>query len=121
MKSCGRNDLAELRKLIRIGSYKVKITRPGKVLFPEDGITKGDLIEYYRRIARWMLPHLRARPLMLQRYPDGIDKPGFFQKASARYYPDWIETAIVEKAGGIVNHVICENVQHWCTLRIRRA
>jgi DNA primase len=62
----------------------VKITRPGKVLFPEDGITKGDLIEYYRRIARWMLPHLRAHPLMLQRYPDGIDKPGFFQKASAR-------------------------------------
>jgi bifunctional non-homologous end joining protein LigD len=95
---------------MRIGSYDVKITRPGKILFPEDGITKGDLIEYYRRIARWMLPHLRGRPIMMQRYPDGIDKPGFFQKAAARYYPDWIETATVEKVGGTVKHVICENV-----------
>lgn len=95
---------------MRIGSYEVKVTRPGKVLFPEDGITKGDLIEYYRRIARWMLPYLRGRPLMMQRYPDGIDKPGFFQKAAARYYPDWIETVTVEKVGGTVKHIICENV-----------
>jgi bifunctional non-homologous end joining protein LigD len=93
-----------------IGSHEVRITRPSKVLFPEDGITKGDLIEYYRRVARWMLPHLRGRPLMMQRYPDGIDKPGFFQKAAARYYPNWIETATVKKVGGTVKHVICENI-----------
>ena len=94
---------------MRIGAYAVKITRPGKVLFPEDGITKGDLIEYYRRIARWMLPHLRGRPLMMERNPDGIDKPGFLQKAAARHYPDWIEKMTVGKVGGTVKHVICQN------------
>lgn len=121
MKSCGRNDLAELGKLIRIESYKVKITRPGKVLFPEDGITKRDLIDYYRRIARWMLPHLRARPLMLQRYPDGIDKPGFFQKASARYYPIGSKQPSLKKLAGSSNMLSAKTIQHWCTLRIRRA
>jgi bifunctional non-homologous end joining protein LigD len=87
----------------------VQITRPAEVLFPEDGITKRDLIEYYVRIAPWMLPHLRDRPLALERYPDGIDKPSFFQKAVASYYPDWIERVTVKKVGGKITHVVCNN------------
>jgi DNA primase len=78
----------------------VKITRPGKILFPQDGITKQDLIDYYRRIASWILPHLRGRPLALERYPDGIDKPGFFQRAASLYYPRWIETMTIKKNDG---------------------
>lgn len=65
------------------------------MLFPHDGIAKRDLVDYYQRIAPWMLPHLRERPLSLQRYPDGIDAPGFFQKNAASYYPDWIKTVVV--------------------------
>jgi bifunctional non-homologous end joining protein LigD len=78
----------------------VKITRPEKGLFPEDGIAKGDLIRYYRRISPWMLPHLEDRPLALERFPDGIEQPGFFQKAAAPYYPAWIRTVTVKKAEG---------------------
>jgi bifunctional non-homologous end joining protein LigD len=92
------------------GKRDVKITRPGKILFPQDGITKQDLIDYYRRIASWILPHLRGRPLALERYPDGIDKPGFFQKAASLYYPRWIETmTIKKKIGGTVRHVVCND------------
>ena len=61
--------MAERGETIRIGSYDVKITRPDKVLFPDDRITKRDLITYYRRIAPWMLPHLRGRPLTLGAFP----------------------------------------------------
>ena len=62
---------AEQAETIRVDGRDVKITRPEKVLFPEDGITKGDLIRYYQRIGPRMLPYLKGRPLALQRYPDG--------------------------------------------------
>jgi bifunctional non-homologous end joining protein LigD len=89
--------------------HEVKTTRPTKVLFPKDGITKGELIDYYRRIAPRMIPHLEGRPLAMQRFPDGIEKFGFFQKAAAPYYPQWIRKVTVKKAGGTVQHVICED------------
>jgi len=94
---------------IRVARYEVKVTNLTKVLFPRDGITKQDLIEYYQRIATWMLPHLRDRPLALERYPDGIDKQSFFQKEAAAYYPKWIERVTVKKVGGTVRHVVCNN------------
>jgi bifunctional non-homologous end joining protein LigD len=97
-------------EILRVDGHEVNITRPEKVLFPEDGITKGDLIRYYQRISPWMLPHLEGRPLALQRFPDGIDKASFFQKAAAPYYPAWIKKATVPKAGGTVKHVICGDV-----------
>src|SRR5437764_9464748 len=95
---------------VRIDGHDVKITRPGKILFPDDGITKGDLVRYYQRISPWMLPHVEGRPLALQRFPDGIDKPGFFQKAAAAYYPAWIKKVTVQKQGGTVKHVVCDDV-----------
>ena len=101
---------AEQAETIRIDGRDVKITRPEKLLFPEDGITKGDLIRYYQRIGPRMLPYLKGRPLALQRYPDGIAGPSFFQKAAAPYYPEWIETATVKKVGGTVKHVVCNDV-----------
>jgi bifunctional non-homologous end joining protein LigD len=97
-------------EIIRIGRHEVKLTHPEKLLFPEDGLTKRDLAEYYQRIAPWILPHLRDRPVTLERYPDGIEQPGFFQQAAAFYYPDWIKTVTVEKVGGTVRHVVCDDV-----------
>ena len=97
-------------QLVRAGGREVKISRPQKVLFPDDGITKQDLIDYYRRIASWILPHLRGRLLALERYPDGIDKPGFFQKTTPLYYPGWIKTVTIsKKTGGSVRHVVCDD------------
>jgi bifunctional non-homologous end joining protein LigD len=95
---------------VHLDGHEVKITRPDKVLFPEDGITKGDLIRYYERIGPRILPFLEGRPVSMQRFPDGIDKFAFFQKAAAAYYPAWIKTATVKKQGGTVKHVICDDV-----------
>jgi len=95
---------------LRFDGHQVDITHPEKVLFPEDRITKGDLIRYYQRVSPWMLAHLEGRPLSLQRFPDGIDKPGFFQKAAGAYYPGWINKVTVQKAGGTVKHVVCDDV-----------
>jgi bifunctional non-homologous end joining protein LigD len=82
------------------------ITHPEKVLFPDDGITKGELAAYYEAIAPVMLPHIRARPVTLERYHSGIGKPGFFQKDVAKGFPDWLERVEVPKKGGTVHHPI---------------
>jgi len=71
-------------------SDRVEITNPGKVLFPADGITKGELVAYYQTVAPRMLPLISGRPVTMQRFPDGIGKGGFLQKQIGRHFPDWI-------------------------------
>lgn len=90
---------------------EVEITRPERVLFPDDGFTKGDLISYYRDVGPWMLPYLKQRPLAMERYPDGIDQEGFFQKKVDRYYPDWLRKMIIKKVGGTVGQAICDDLR----------
>jgi bifunctional non-homologous end joining protein LigD len=84
----------------------VEITHPDKLLFPDDGITKGDLAAYYEHVAEWMLPHVKGRPVSMQRFPDGITGKGFFHKDTPDYFPDWIRRVEVPKANGVVTHVI---------------
>ncbi|MHC5262207.1 non-homologous end-joining DNA ligase [Streptomyces sp. UC4497] len=86
----------------------VEVQRPDKVLLPE-GITKKDLAEYYRAVAPFMLPHLRGRPLMLERHPDGLDGPRFMQKDTPDHYPDWVHRTEVPKEGGTVTHTVCDD------------
>ena len=95
--------------VVRVDRREIEISRPEKVLFPADGITKGELVEYYARIAPRMLPHLRDRPLTLERYPNGINTKRFFQKEVSSYFPKWIRTVTVEKVGGTVTHVVCND------------
>ena len=80
------------------------ITHPEKVLFPGDGITKGELAAYYESIAPLMLPHIRARPLTMERYPAGIGAKGFWQKDVSRGFPGWLERVEVPKKDGVVHH-----------------
>ena len=101
--------MPERGEIIRIGQHEVNITRPDKVLFPQDEITKRELVTYYRHIASWVLPHLRGRPLTLERFPDGIDGMRLIQKSASAYYPEWIKTVTVKKVGGTVRHVLCED------------
>jgi bifunctional non-homologous end joining protein LigD len=101
--------MADISGVIRVDRREIEISRPEKVLFPDDGITKGDLIEYYARIAPRMLPHLRDRPLTLERYPNGINTKRFFQKEVSSYFPEWIRTTTVPKAGGSVTHLVCND------------
>jgi bifunctional non-homologous end joining protein LigD len=72
-------------------SDRVKVTHPDKVLFPDDGITKADLADYYRSVAPVMLPLVSGRPVTMQRFPNGIGKGGFLQKQIGEYFPEWIE------------------------------
>jgi bifunctional non-homologous end joining protein LigD len=101
--------MSKSEELVEINGHEVKITRPDKALFPDEGITKRDVVDYYQRIAPWILPHLKERPLMLERYPDGIAGSRIVQKAASSYYPRWIKTVTVKKAGGTLRQVICED------------
>jgi bifunctional non-homologous end joining protein LigD len=97
------------QQAVRVGRRAVKVSNPGKVLYPDDGITKGDLVDYYRQVAEFMLPHLRGRPVAMERYPDGIGGERIFQKDVPRYFPDWIDRVEVEKEGGKLRQVLCED------------
>jgi bifunctional non-homologous end joining protein LigD len=87
------------------------ITHPEKILFPEDGITKGDLAAYYEAIAPVMLPHIKGRPVTMERYPAGIGKKGFWQKDVSKGFPAWLERVEVPKKDGVVHHPLVTDVQ----------
>ncbi|MBC2903081.1 non-homologous end-joining DNA ligase [Streptomyces cupreus] len=100
-------------RTVRAGRRTVEVHRSAKVLFPGDGdtkeYTKGDLVDYYRSVAPFMLPHLRGRPLMLERHPDGLGGPKFMQKNTPDSYPDWVTRVEVPKEGGTVCHTVCDD------------
>jgi bifunctional non-homologous end joining protein LigD len=87
------------------------ITHPEKILFPGEGITKGELASYYEAIAPVMLPHLRRRPITMERYHRGIAAPGFFQKDVSKGFPEWLERVEVPKHGGTVHHPIANDTR----------
>jgi bifunctional non-homologous end joining protein LigD len=94
---------------IEIGGHSIELSNTDKLLFPGDKISKGDVIDYYRRIAEVMLPYLEGRPLTMHRFPDGIEGEGFYQQAVSDYFPKWIEQVKVKKEGGQVSHVVCND------------
>jgi bifunctional non-homologous end joining protein LigD len=87
------------------------ITHPEKVLFPEDGITKGELAAYYEAIAPALLPHIRNRPVTMERYPAGIGTKGFWQKDVSKGFPDWLERVTVPKKDGTVHHPLVTDLR----------
>lgn len=82
----------------------VKISHPEKLLFPDDGITKGEVAAYYETVAEHILPHIRGRPITMERFNKGIGQEGFIQKSIGKGTPDWIERVEVPKKGGTVKH-----------------
>jgi bifunctional non-homologous end joining protein LigD len=86
-----RGAVADARRRWCDLSDRVRISHPDKVLFPDDGITKAELVDYYRTVAPAMLPTISGRPLTMQRFPNGIGRNGFLQKQIGDYFPDWIE------------------------------
>ena len=79
-------------------------------MFPDEGITKGELAAYYESAAPLMLPHLRQRPLTMERYPSGIGRKGFWQKDVSRGFPAWLERVEVPKKGGVVHYPLVNDV-----------
>ncbi len=96
---------------LQVGGRTVQVSSVTKPFFPAAGLTKGDLLAWYRDVAEVMLPHLRGRPLNLQRFPNGVDGHGFWQQGAADHFPDWVRTVTVERRGrgGTVDHVVCED------------
>lgn len=78
----------------------IDVSSVDKMLFPDDGITKGELVDYYARIAEVMFPYLVDRPVALKRFPDGLGAEGFFQKNVSRHFPSWLGRVAVDKRGG---------------------
>lgn len=99
--------------LLNINGQEVKITNPDRILFPKSHISKLDLINYYERIASIMLPHIKDRPLSMQRFPEGIQGEGFYQKDASEYFPAWIKRFDVEREDKdkVVHHVLCNDAQ----------
>jgi bifunctional non-homologous end joining protein LigD len=87
------------------------ITHPDKVLFPEDGITKGELAAYYEMIAPVMLPHIIGRPVTMERFHRGIGEKGFFQKNVVKGFPAWLERVEVDKKDGTVHHPVVRDIR----------
>lgn len=80
------------------------ISHPDKLLFPADGISKGELAAYYEHVAEVMLPHLRGRPVTMERFPAGIEQKGFMQKDVSKGFPEWLVRVEVPKKGGSVHY-----------------
>ena len=93
------------------------ITHPDKILFPDDGITKGEMAAYYEAIAPLMLPHLSGRPITMERYPSGISHKGFFHKDVSKGFPEWLERVEVPKKDGVVHHPLITDIKLHRSIR----
>jgi bifunctional non-homologous end joining protein LigD len=104
--------MARTTQTLEVGGRALTISNSDKVLWPQDGYTKGDLIGYYRAAAPYMLPELAGRPLTSQRYPDGIDGSSFFEKNAPKFLPEWVPTVTVESEfgrHGTVRFILCND------------
>ena len=96
---------------LEAGGRRVKLTNLGKVYWPEQGFTKGDLLAYYFNVARWILPHLSERPLTLRRMPDGIAGPSFFERHPPKGAPDWLfRCTVPAEDGHPAEHVVATDL-----------
>ncbi|MCD6055134.1 MAG: ATP-dependent ligase clustered with Ku protein LigD [Gammaproteobacteria bacterium] len=98
-------------KSVTADKHRIKVSHPDKLLFPQDRITKSDLISYYKEISPYLIPFLKDRPLTIQRFPDGIEEEGFFQQHAFAYFPTWFPTIkLPKKEGDVMEHMLCQDV-----------
>jgi len=89
----------------------LRISHPDKILFPADGITKGEVAAYYSAVAPLMLPHLRRRPITMERFPGGIGSKGFIQKDVSTGFPEWLKRVEAPKKGGTVHYPLANDAR----------
>lgn len=96
--------------IIEADGRRLEISNAGKVLFPADGITEGELAKYYASVAEAMLPQVRGRPIMMQRFPRGIREQPIIQQRAREHLPAWVKRATVERVGGgRITHAVIAN------------
>jgi len=100
-----------LEKEVKIDGHKLQLTNLKKVYFQDEGYTKGDVIEYYRSVAKYILPYLKGRPESLNRHPNGIDGESFYQKDIRDLPPDWVKTEMIysEHNEKDINYLVCND------------
>lgn len=98
-------------KIQKLGKQEVKLTNQNKIYFPNEGVTKGDMIAYYQKMSQYILPHLKDRPQSMNRFPNGINGLSFYQKDAGEETPGWIETQQVfsESSDKNINYILCNN------------
>jgi bifunctional non-homologous end joining protein LigD len=96
-------------KRIKVNGHQIVVKNADKLFFPEDGYTKWDMVEYYRRIAPFMLPYMQGRPVTMLRMADGIHGESFYQKDTPGYFPEWITRVAMPKEEGVTHYLLCEN------------
>jgi bifunctional non-homologous end joining protein LigD len=94
---------------IQVDGRTITLTHGDRVVFPQSGVMKSEIVEHYARVAPLMLPHVRGRPVMLQRFPGADGIATIYQKAIPSHFPDWIHRVTVPKVGGTVTHCIADN------------
>jgi bifunctional non-homologous end joining protein LigD len=94
---------ASSRQTVQVGGRTLAISNLDKILYPAAGFTKGEVLDYYARVAPMLLPHLRGRPLTRKRFPNGVDGPSFFEKNAPRGMPDWVRTVTLPVPGSTKN------------------
>ncbi|SMO85530.1 bifunctional non-homologous end joining protein LigD [Chryseobacterium rhizoplanae] len=109
--SSKKTEVSEKEKEITLDKHLIKLTNQDKIYFPKDGITKGNVIDYYQSVATYILPHLKNRPLSLNRFPNGIEEQGFYQKDAGDHIPDWIKTTQVysESNDKYIDYIYCND------------
>jgi bifunctional non-homologous end joining protein LigD len=95
--------------VVQVGGRELKLSNLQKVLYPETGFTKGELIDYYAGIAPVLLPHLKDRPLTVTRWPDGVEAKSFFQKQSPAHRPEWVRTATVPANDKPIDYTLADD------------
>src|ERR1044071_9683512 len=92
---------------VRVAGKPLKVSNVEKIFYPKVGFTKGQVIDYYIRISKWLLPHLKDRPLTLKRYPNGVEAPFFYEKRCPTFRPNWLKTAAIWSEGNHANIDFC--------------
>jgi bifunctional non-homologous end joining protein LigD len=98
--------VAQTRVEVEVEGRRLSLSNLDKVMYPQVGFTKGEVIDYYTRVSPALLPHLRGRPLTLKRYPDGVEGEYFYEKNCPSHAPDWVRK---ERIGGI-SYCICDDL-----------
>src|SRR5687768_2022705 len=94
---------------LEVDGRELSISNPDKILFPDDGITKAEMVGYYQRIAPRLVHHSAGRPVAMHRFPDGVGKGGFFQKQVGKHFPDWIPRVELSTREGSTEFVVIED------------
>ncbi|MEV5538281.1 non-homologous end-joining DNA ligase [Saccharopolyspora shandongensis] len=96
---------------VEVEGRRIELSNPDKVLYPDDGYRKRDVVEYFRSVAAVLVAHARGKPMTLHRFPDGIGSAGFFQKEASNHFPGWVRVAAVPQRGapGAVHHVVVDD------------